>query len=190
MCTGIEPLFFGSAATATAAATSGLVGVGGAFSAASAFATGASALSAISSINKGNQAQRMANYQAAQAQADAQVAREVAQVNADKIRRAGKSQQSAARSALAASGVITDVGTPLMIQGEIVSNAENDALTELLTGVRAGQQLDYQASGLRVAGRNAKAQGYAGAAGSLLTMGAGRSRYLTRKAQPSLEDSA
>lgn len=125
----------------------------------------------MSSISKGQQQQDMANYQAAQAQADAQVEREVAQVNADKIRKAAKSQQSSARSALAASGVVADAGTPLMIQGDIIDRGEQDALTELLTGSRKGQKLDTEASGLRVAGSNAKAQGYSNAAGSLLSTG-------------------
>lgn len=125
----------------------------------------------MSSINKGQQAQDMANYQAAQAQADAQAEREVAQVNADKIRKAAKSQQASARSALAASGVVADAGTPLMIQGDIIDRGEGDALTELLTGTRKGSKLDNEAAGLRVSGSNAKAQGYAGAAGSLLATG-------------------
>ena len=129
------------------------------FSAMTMFQIAASAMSAMSSISKGQQQQDMANYQAAQANADAQVEREVAQVNADKIRKAAKSQQSSARSALAASGVVADSGTPLVIQGDIIDRGEQDALTELLTGVRKGQKLDSEASGLRVAGSNAKAQG-------------------------------
>lgn len=141
------------------------------FSAMTMFQIAASAMSAMSSISKGQQQQDMANYQAAQANADAQVEREVAQVNADKIRKAAKSQQSSARSALAASGVVADSGTPLVIQGDIIDRGEQDALTELLTGVRKGQKLDSEASGLRVAGSNAKAQGYSSAAGSLLATG-------------------
>lgn len=147
MCTGIEWTFGNILAAASAG------------------------MQAMSSISKGQQQQDMANYQAAQAQADAQVEREVAQVNADKIRKAAKSQQSSARSALAASGVVADAGTPLMIQGDIIDRGEGDALIELLTGTRKGQKLDTEASGLRVAGSNAKAQGYAGAAGSLLATG-------------------
>ena len=141
------------------------------FSAMTMFQIAASAMSAMSAMNKGSQQQDMANYQAAQANADAQAEREVGQVNADKIRKAAKSQQSSARSALAASGVVADAGTPLTIQGDIINRGEGDALTELLTGVRKGQRLDSEASGLRVAGSNAKAQGYAGAAGSLLATG-------------------
>lgn len=131
-----------------------------------------SGMQVMSSISKGQQQQDMANYQAAQANADAQAERELGQVNADKIRKAAKSQQSSARSALAASGVVADAGTPLMIQGDIIQRGEGDALTELLTGTRKGQKLDSEASGLRVAGSNAKAAGYASAAGSLLATGA------------------
>ena len=136
------------------------------------FAIASTAMQAMSTISKGNQAQDMANYQAKQANADAQVEREVAQVNADKIRKAAKSQQSSARSALAASGVVADSGTPLVIQGDIIERGEGDALTELLTGARKGQKLDTEAAGLRVAGKNAKAQSRASAFGSLLSTGA------------------
>lgn len=135
------------------------------------FMIASSGMQVMSSISKGQKDQEMANYQAAQANADAQAEREVAQVNADKIRKAAKSQQSSARSALAASGVVADAGTALVIQGDIINRGEGDALTELLTGTRKGQKLDTEASGLRVAGSNAKAQGYAGAAGSLLATG-------------------
>ena len=171
MCTGLEPLLFGTAATAGAAATTGLIGAAGAMTAGGAFTLASTGLQVMSAMNRGGQQQDMANYQAAQANADAQVEREVAQVNADKIRKAAKSQQSSARSALAASGVVADSGTPLVIQGDIIERGEGDALTELLTGVRKGQKLDSEASGLRVAGSNAKAQGYSSAAGSLLATG-------------------
>ena len=67
--------------------------------------------------------------------------------------------------------MVADAGTPLVIQGDIINRGEGDALTELLTGTRKGQKLDSEASGLRVAGSNAKAQGYASAAGSLLATG-------------------
>jgi len=147
MCTGIE-WTFGNILTAASAG-----------------------MQVVSAVSKGAQQQDMANYQAAQAQADAQVEREVAQVNADGSRRAAKSQQSSARSALAASGVVADAGTPLMIQGDIIDRGEGDALTELLTGTRKGSKLDNEAAGLRVAGKNAKAAGYASAAGSLLATG-------------------
>lgn len=135
------------------------------------FMIASSGMQVMSSISQGQRAKEQADYQAAQANADAQAEREVAQVNADKIRKAAKSQQSSARSALAASGVVADAGTPLTIQGDITNRGEQDALTELLTGVRKGQRLDSEASGLRAAGSNAKAQGYAGAAGSLLATG-------------------
>jgi hypothetical protein len=124
-----------------------------------------------SSAKQGQQQQQQANYQAAQASADANAERQVAQVNAEKIRRAARKQQSSARSALAASGVMADAGTPLMIQGDIIEGGEQDALTELLTGVRKGQRLDIEASGLRSFGANAVARGYSQGAGTLLAQG-------------------
>lgn len=124
-----------------------------------------------SQISQANQARDMGNYQAAQAEADAQAEREVARVNAEKIRKASKSQQSAARSALAASGVVADAGTALMIQGDIAQSGEGDALSELLTGKRRSNRLEAEGAGARIAGKNAQQQGYMGAAGSLLATG-------------------
>jgi len=136
------------------------------------FAIASSAFSAVSQINQGRQQQKFANYQAEQAQADAQAEREVGMIKADKTRKAGRAQQSEARAALAASGVEVGAGTPLLIEGEIVRSAEEDALQEMLYGSRRGTRLDTEAQASRMAGENAAAAGVRGAVGSVLSTGA------------------
>lgn len=130
------------------------------------------AFSAVTSIQQGRQEQKFANFQAEQANADAQAAREQGQVNAEKIRRAGKYDQAEAVAALAASGVEVTAGTPLRIADEIKKRVEQDAFAEMLTGSRAGARLDQEAQGFRAAGKNAAARGVKKAFGSVLSAGA------------------
>lgn len=151
MCTGIEGLFATTAGKVFAAAT---------------------AFSAISSIQQGQQEKKFANFQAEQANADAQAAREQGQVTAEKIRKAGKFQQAEAVAALAASGVEVTAGTPLRIADEIKKRVEQDAFAEMLTGQRQGTRLDQEAQGFRAAGKNAAARGAQRAVGSVLSAGA------------------
>lgn len=68
---------------------------------------GSSVLAAGGAVAGGIQQQKMANYQADQANADAETARASARVQADRIRKAGREQAAQANAALAASGVET-----------------------------------------------------------------------------------
>ena len=136
------------------------------------FQVAATAFSAISSIQQGKEAQRAHDFQAAQAQADAQAEREYGQLRAEKVRKAGKAQQSEARAALAASGLEVGAGTPLLIEQTIGRNAEESAMQEILYGSRKGARLDQEAQAERAAGERARAGGYRGAAGSVLRGGA------------------
>jgi len=129
-------------------------------------------MSASSSISQGKQQKNFANFQANQANADAVASREQGEVNAGKIRKAGKYQQAEAISDLAGSGVEIGAGTPLKIAQEIYRRTEADAFSEILTGTRQGSRLDQEATGLRAAGRNAQTAGYMKATGSLLSAGA------------------
>ena len=63
-----------------------------------------SVLAAGGAAASGIQQQKMANYQADQANADAEAARASARVQADRIRKAGREQAAQANAALAASG--------------------------------------------------------------------------------------
>jgi hypothetical protein len=66
-----------------------------------------SVLAAGGAVASGQQQKKMANYQAAQAEADAEASKAAAKVEAERIRKAGRQQASAANAALAASGVET-----------------------------------------------------------------------------------
>ena len=130
------------------------------------------AYSAVSQISQGNQKRDYANYQAAQANADAEAEREAAQVQAEKLRKAGKRTQSEARASLAASGIEVSGGSAVTIEDKIAYNAEEEAMQNVLAGTRRGARLDQEAVGSRAAGDNARAAGYMGAFGSVLSSGA------------------
>lgn len=120
-----------------------------------------SALKGVGEIAQGARARKYYKYQQAQALADAAAERQLAGADAsteralagseaeadrqlgtvrgDKIRRAGKIVGSQARGAYGASGVSVDSGSALAAQEYIAAGAEEDALTELYTGARAGR---------------------------------------------------
>ncbi|EBB1213326.1 hypothetical protein R7736_002131 [Salmonella enterica] len=134
-------------------------------------AIGASVLSAGGAVYSGQQQKKMANYQAAQAEADAEAAQSAARVEADRIRKAGRAQAAQANAALAASGVDTGEGTALRIQSGIVGDAEQDAYQTILNGTNQSARLNAQASADRISGRNAATSGYIRAGSSLLSAG-------------------
>ncbi len=131
-----------------------------------------SVLGAAGAVASGQQQKKMANYQAAQADADAHAAQAAAKVQADKIRKAGAAQASQANAALAASGVETGEGTALRITSGIVGDAEEDAYTTILNGANSSARLNAQAQADRISGKNAATSGYINAGSSLLQGGA------------------
>ena len=139
MCTGVEIALVASSVLAGGAAASGI------------------------------QQQKMANYQADQANADAEAARASARVQADRIRKAGREQAAQANAALAASGVETGEGTALRITSGITGDAEQDAYTTILNGMNTGARYNAQAQADRLSGRNAATSGYINAGSSLLS---------------------
>lgn len=136
------------------------------------FLIGATTVSAVAQVQRGQQQKKMANFQAAQADADAHAEVEAGQVRADKVRKQLKAARGAAATDFAASGVKIGTGTPLVIDQEIVDDNEENALQEILYGSRKGTRLEQEASGLRLAGKNAEREGFMGAAGSVLSGGA------------------
>lgn len=113
-----------------------------------------------------------ANYQADQLNADAAATRGLAQVGADKIRKAGALTVKAARAAYGASGVAVGSGSALAVQEDIVRRSSEDALTELLTGGYRAASMEATASAKRIAGRNAMVAGFGAAGKSLLSAAA------------------
>ncbi|MHA7847245.1 hypothetical protein [Serratia sp. D1N4] len=130
-----------------------------------------SVLAAGGAVAAGQQQKKMANYQAAQANADAEAARGAAKVQADRIRKAGRQQAAQANAALAASGVETGEGTALRITSGIIGDAEQDAYTTTMNGMNTGARYNAQAQADRISGNNAATTGYINAGSSLLSAG-------------------
>lgn len=130
-----------------------------------------SVLAAGGAVASGQQQKKMANYQAAQAEADADAAKASARVEAERIRKAGRQQASAANAALAASGVETGEGTALRVTSGITGDAEQDAYQTILNGVNSSNRLQAQAQADRISGSNAATAGNISAGSSLLSTG-------------------
>ncbi|HCD1354924.1 TPA: hypothetical protein M9Z40_003722 [Klebsiella pneumoniae subsp. pneumoniae] len=135
-------------------------------------AIGASVLAAGGAVYSGQQQKKMSNYQAAQAEADAEASQKAARVEAERIRKAGARQAAAANAAMAASGVETGEGTALRITSGIAEDAEQDAYQTILNGVNSSNRLQSQAQADRISGGNAATAGYINVGGSLLSAGA------------------
>ncbi len=130
---------------------------------------GGTALQAIGSVQQGNQQRKLAEAQAAQLDQQAAQERDAALAQAEKIRRAGRSQAAQAESAYAASGVSVGIGTPVRINEQITHDAEEDAYMTILSGNRRGQTLETESGLTRRSGKNAQQAGYMGAASSVLS---------------------
>ncbi|HDX8826351.1 TPA: hypothetical protein RQO33_000267 [Klebsiella michiganensis] len=130
-----------------------------------------SVLAAGGAVASGQQQKKMANYQAAQAEADAEASKAAAKVEAERIRKAGRQQASAANAALAASGVETGEGTALRVTSGITGDAEQDAYQTILNGVSSSNRLQAQAQADRISGSNAATAGNISAGSSLLSAG-------------------
>lgn len=105
------------------------------------------------------QGEANAKFAADQAAADAAAEQGAAQVEAERIRKAGKKQQSAAIAAAAASGVDVNSGTAVKIDQEIGKNAGEDAYLTLVGGRDAGARLNQQGAADRIAGSNIRSAG-------------------------------
>lgn len=134
-------------------------------------AIGASVLAAGGAVYSGQQQKKMSNYQAAQAEADAEASQKAARVEADRIRKAGARQAAAANAAMAASGVETGEGTALRITSGITEDSEQDAYQTILNGANSASRLQAQAQADRFTGSNAATSGYINAGSSLLSAG-------------------
>ncbi|BBP82456.1 hypothetical protein PHLH8_20980 [Pseudomonas sp. Pc102] len=145
--------------------------VGAAGAAAYAALAAATAVSVYSSVQSGKQAQANANAQAEQAALDAQTERSAAVVQAERIRKLARLQNSEANAALAASGVDIGEGTPININREITQNAEEDASMTIFGGANRAQRLNTDASNYRLAGAQARSSANMQAASTLISSG-------------------
>ncbi|STD27824.1 Uncharacterised protein [Enterobacter asburiae] len=110
----------------------------------------------------------MSNYQAAQAEADAEAAQAAARVEAiASVKLDGHRQLQ--RELLLPVWCGHGEGTALRIQSDIVGDAEQDAYQTILNGTNQSARLNSQASADRISGRNASTSGYISAGSSVLS---------------------
>lgn len=169
MCTGLEPLLLGSAAsaatatTAATAATTGLFGTAGAFSLTSTLGTIFSALPLVASavgtsaentairhsgdaqLQAGRDRQAALESEAAQAEQIAGQERAVAQRRAAEQRRQAKLVESRSLAVAAGSGAGASGGNVETILGDIGAEGEFRALYELFEGEERARNLEHQA---------------------------------------------
>jgi hypothetical protein len=119
-----------------------------------------------------NAQEAAAKTQAAQNEADANAAEGAAKVEAERIRKAKKAQQSKAVAAAAASGVDINSPTAVKIDEEIGNNAEQDAYLTILNGQDTAARLRQQAVIDRNAGSSARTAGNAQMSATLLSAAA------------------
>lgn len=113
------------------------------------------AMSVAGSLAQGVAQKRAADAEAQLAERQAAQMQDEALQEADRIRKAGRRAQGAARAQLAASGIRVDEGSALVIDEEIGGESEKDAYNTLLTGKRRADGAKFQASQARSKGRNA-----------------------------------
>lgn len=126
-----------------------------------------------SAIYSGEQQKDLADYQAKQANADADTERQAAEIRGDKIREKAKSHAASVRASLAASGVSLDSVSANLINKDIIQRGEEDALVGNNDSADAASRLRAQASALRAQGRGAQVAGYAKAGSTALSGYAG-----------------
>ena len=128
---------------------------------------GGTVLSAVGQIQQGKAQAKAYSSQAQQTLNDGAYRADAAKAQAEKIRKAGRAQVGEANASLAASGVKLGDGTALEVDREITQNAEEDALSAILSGKRAQTAAQQEAKLLGKAGNNAMSNSVLGAAGTL-----------------------
>lgn len=140
--------------------------------AAAAASIAGTAYSVYSTQQSAKQTQQNYNAQAEQSQLDADAAASASVVQADRIRRLGRTQASEANAALAGSGVVVGEGTAVNINEEIIGNAEEDAAMTIFNGQAQKVRGYADASNLKRSGYQARNDANAQAIGSVLNTGA------------------
>lgn len=118
-------------------------------------AIGAAGVGTFTALSSARQQSKMADYQTAQAQADAATAASEAQLQARQIRRATDRQRAEARAALSGAGVNVGVGTAELIDSDINYRGEQDALMAIYGGTTRGNAIRQQGAIQAANSRNA-----------------------------------
>lgn len=152
MCTGLEIIMIASAVAGTATTLYG-------------------------QDTQAKQLESNAKFSAAQSDADANAAEGAAQVEAGRIRKAAKAQQSQAVAAAAASGVDVNSPSAIKIDSEIGRNAEQDAYLTILNGQDTASRMRQQSVADRNAGASARTAGNTQMGSTLLSSAASMTNY-------------
>lgn len=131
MCTGIEPLLFGSAATGTAAATGGLLGTAGAFGIAQTLGTVGVGLTALGQVGA-------AESQSKALEREAELTARSAEFETQRLREQGETLRGRQRVAAAKAGVAAS-GSVLEVMRKSAEEEELEALN-IQFGGQAGSQ--------------------------------------------------
>jgi hypothetical protein len=126
------------------------------------------ALSAVGQIIQGKQQQDVYNAQAQEAANAAAYEADAFKQQAKKIRRAAQAQHGETAATLAGAGVKLGEGTPLELKKTIQQRAEEDVLAAMVSGNRAIQAGQAQASVYRSQGSAAMTSGIMGAGKTVL----------------------
>ena len=135
--------------------------------------TGAfAAMQVYGQVQQGRTAKDNAYADADALQAQAALARDDAQGQAQRIRREGAQARGQALAAVAASGVKVGEGSTLDAERQVMTDYAQDEYMAILTGERQARGLNTEASNRRRAGRDAMRASYFQAGTSLLSAGA------------------
>jgi hypothetical protein len=121
-------------------------------------------VSMMGQLQEGRARKAAGDMQAQQDRARAGQEEDAANQEADRIRRAGRRTQGAARAAFAGSGIDVNSGSAMTVDEEIGRDSEKDAFNTLLTGKRRAGAYRFNADQAAAAGRNAKTASVLGAA--------------------------
>jgi hypothetical protein len=108
-------------------------------------------------------------FQAAQGEADAKASQGEAIVEAERIRKAAKSQRATATAAAAASGVDVSSPTAVRIDEQITASSEEDALLTILNGKDRSDRMNQQAKLDRTSASMARSNARTANVGTLLS---------------------
>lgn len=138
--------------------------------AAPAFLAAATAMSALGSISQGDAGHAAGRYNQAIEMRNATIARQQAKSAADQQQADARKRIGAMRAGYAASGVTMD-GSPLDALSSSAAEAELDRQNILYRGELAAIGAEDSAALYGMQARNARTQGYVGAASALLSGG-------------------
>lgn len=170
-----------AAAAGSAAAAGGTAAAGTAAAATTSWLTYASmaaalagaGVSAYSSIQQGKSAEAQAEYNAKQAELQAEDAQLRGGIEANRKRQEVRRVLAAQQTKLAANGVDTASGSALNLFADTSREGELDAQTAYANAMREAYGYQSQATSYRFSGKASKSNAYGQAAGSLLS-GAGK----------------